>query len=825
MAKLLERLGRFCAQHAWAVIVTWVAILALSFVGFGLFHGPMSTTIDLPNTPTSKVADQLSKNFKKASGGSSQIVFTATDKFTPEHRKGIAQALKNAEKVKDVKTATDPFAAQQKLDRGMQKMAAGEHKLAEAEERAKAGQAQLDQGKKQIEAGQAQLDQAKAAMPEAEAQLAPQQAELDQQKQLLEEKQRELNSGKAKLDAKKKQLTDGKAMADMAAGTRMISKDGTAAISSISFDKELMDVSMDSKADLMKAINDTDMHGVKAHFGTDLARTMPQMVGPGEIAGVVIAGIVLLLMLGTLIGAGLPLINALLGVGIAVTTAMAFSGIVDMFSVTPVLGLMLGLAVGIDYSLFILNRHRKQLLRGMGLIDSIGVANGTSGGAVVFAGSTVIIALLALNVTGISIVGMMGTVGAFAVLTAILVAITLTPALLKLIGLRILPKKAREGLGQHPKPHTLPAPMGTMRATVTVVAGLLVLAALAIPSLNMRLGLPDASSEAKESEVHQTYKIMQDKFGDGMNGPLLAVAELDKPIAQDAVTSKQVEIGKQINKLAEVAAVVPVGASDNHKLIAYQVVPKHGPSAKQTETLVHQLRDMDHGYKMGVAGSTSAMIDVSEVISDALVPYLLIVIGLSFLILMVVFRSILVPLTATIGFALSVLGAFGGVTWVFQEGHLASLFNITTPGPVLSFLPIIMTGILFGLAMDYQLFLVSGMKEAHSKGIDARTAVREGLHSGRTVVIAAATIMTAVFAGFIFNSNPMIKSIGFGLTLGIILDAFIVRLLVIPALMHLLGDAAWWLPKWLDKILPHLDVEGANLSVPASAKGDGSTAV
>lgn len=582
---------------------------------------------------------------------------------------------------------------------------------------------------------------------------------------------------------------------------------------------------MDSKADLMKAINDTDMHGVKAHFGTDLARTMPQMVGPGEIAGVVIAGIVLLLMLGTLIGAGLPLINALLGVGIAVTTAMAFSGIVDMFSVTPVLGLMLGLAVGIDYSLFILNRHRKQLLRGMGLIDSIGVANGTSGGAVVFAGSTVIIALLALNVTGISIVGMMGTVGAFAVLTAILVAITLTPALLKLIGLRILPKKAREGLGQHPKPHTLPAPMGTMRATVTVVAGLLVLAALAIPSLNMRLGLPDASSEAKESEVHQTYKIMQDKFGDGMNGPLLAVAELDKPIAQDAVTSKQVEIGKQINKLAEVAAVVPVGASDNHKLIAYQVVPKHGPSAKQTETLVHQLRDMDHGYKMGVAGSTSAMIDVSEVISDALVPYLLIVIGLSFLILMVVFRSILVPLTATIGFALSVLGAFGGVTWVFQEGHLASLFNITTPGPVLSFLPIIMTGILFGLAMDYQLFLVSGMKEAHSKGIDARTAVREGLHSGRTVVIAAATIMTAVFAGFIFNSNPMIKSIGFGLTLGIILDAFIVRLLVIPALMHLLGDAAWWLPKWLDKILPHLDVEGANLSVPASAKGDGSTAV
>ena len=605
----------------------------------------------------------------------------------------------------------------------------------------------------------------------------------------------------------------------------MISKDGTAAISSISFDKELMDVSMDSKADLMKAINDTDMHGVKAHFGTDLARTMPQMVGPGEIAGVVIAGIVLLLMLGTLIGAGLPLINALLGVGIAVTTAMAFSGIVDMFSVTPVLGLMLGLAVGIDYSLFILNRHRKQLLRGMGLIDSIGVANGTSGGAVVFAGSTVIIALLALNVTGISIVGMMGTVGAFAVLTAILVAITLTPALLKLIGLRILPKKAREGLGQHPKPHTLPAPMGTMRATVTVVAGLLVLAALAIPSLNMRLGLPDASSEAKESEVHQTYKIMQDKFGDGMNGPLLAVAELDKPIAQDAVTSKQVEIGKQINKLAEVAAVVPVGASDNHKLIAYQVVPKHGPSAKQTETLVHQLRDMDHGYKMGVAGSTSAMIDVSEVISDALVPYLLIVIGLSFLILMVVFRSILVPLTATIGFALSVLGAFGGVTWVFQEGHLASLFNITTPGPVLSFLPIIMTGILFGLAMDYQLFLVSGMKEAHSKGIDARTAVREGLHSGRTVVIAAATIMTAVFAGFIFNSNPMIKSIGFGLTLGIILDAFIVRLLVIPALMHLLGDAAWWLPKWLDKILPHLDVEGANLSVPASAKGDGSTAV
>ena len=604
----------------------------------------------------------------------------------------------------------------------------------------------------------------------------------------------------------------------------MVSKDGSAAIASISFRKELTDVSLDTKADLMKAINNTDMAGVKAHFGNDLARTMPQMVGPGEIAGVVVAGIVLLVMLGTLIGAGLPLVNALLGVAVAVTTAMAFSGVVDMFSVTPVLGLMLGLAVGIDYSLFILNRHRKQLLRGLGLIDSIGVANGTSGGAVVFAGSTVIIALLALNVTGISIVGMMGTVGAFAVLIAILIAVTLTPALLKLIGLHILPKKARHGLGRHPKPHQLPAPMSTTRAVTTVIVGLAVLVVIAIPALHMRLGLPDASSEAKDSEVHQTYQIMKDKFGAGTNGPLLAVAEMDKPIDKGSESAKQVEIGKRLSKFSEVEAAVPAGISDNHKLVAYQIIPKHGPSAKQTEDLVHQLRGMDGDFRMGVAGTTSAMIDVSEVISDALIPYLIIVVGLSFLILMVVFRSILVPLTATLGFALSVLGAFGGVTWVFQDGHLASLFNITTPGPVLSFLPIMMAGILFGLAMDYQLFLVSGMKEAHSKGIAARQAVREGLHSGRTVVIAAATIMTAVFAGFIFNSNPMIKSIGFGLTLGIILDAFVVRLLVIPALMHLLGDAAWWLPKWLDKILPQLDVEGANLEHPTLEANSSSSA-
>jgi RND superfamily putative drug exporter len=450
----------------------------------------------------------------------------------------------------------------------------------------------------------------------------------------------------------------------------------------------------------------------------------------------------------------------------------------------------------------------------MPLQESIGLANGTSGNAVVFAGATVLIALLALNLTGIPFLGLMGTVGAVCVFVAILIAITLTPAVLGLVGTKILTKKARKRVGSSHIHARVPSkPMNTVRAVVTVVAGIIVLLIVAIPALSMRLGLPAGSSEPLGSSAYQAYKLAEDKFGAGVNGPLLVVADLDTAVTEDGLLSEQVRIGTALKGENDVVAVAPIGASNDDLLLAFQVIPEEGPTSESTEQLVRDLRDLqiDGVASLGVAGNASGNIDVSEKLAGALPIYLLVVVGLSLIILIFVFRSILVPVTATLGFVLSLFASFGAITAVFQWGWLGAVFGIHDPGPILSFLPILVVGVLFGLAMDYQLFLVSGMRESFVHGASARLAVQRGFHAGRTVVIAAALIMASVFSGFIFSNSVMIQSIGFGLAVGVLLDAFVVRLLIIPAVMHLLGDAAWWLPKWLDRILPNVDVEGASL--------------
>ena len=478
---------------------------------------------------------------------------------------------------------------------------------------------------------------------------------------------------------------------------------------------------------------------------------------------------------------------------------------------------MLGLAVGIDYSLFILNRHRTQLKQGMPLHESIGLANGTSGNAVVFAGTTVIVALLALNITGIPFLGLMGTVGAVAVVVAILVAITLTPAMLSLVGLKILRKKERLAIG-HARTKRVPnTPMKTWRAIVTLIAGVAVLAVIAFPAMSMRLGLPVGSSEATSSSQYKAYKTLDNKFGAGQNSPLLVVADLPAAATGDELLRQEIAIGTKITSAGNVAAVAPIGVSPDGMVVAFQVIPKGGPSSVSTEALVNDLRNLspissDSGnIALGVAGNASANIDVSEKLSAALPLYLTVVVGLSLLILILVFRSILVPITATAGFVLSLLATFGGITAIYQFGWLSSVFGVHDPAPILSFLPVIEVGVLFGLAMDYQLFLVSGMREAYAHGASAKVAGQRGLHAGRSVVTAAAIIMISVFSGFVFSESSVIRPIGFGLAFGVLLDAFIVRMLLIPAAMHLLGKSAWWLPKWLDRIIPDVDVEGAKL--------------
>ena len=819
MAGLLYRLGRFAARRRWLVIVSWIVIIALAALGYGLFRGTISSSVSIPGTATSKVTDELTRDFSAASGGSGTLVFTTEngDAFTAQQKTEIGALLKDIARDRGVDSAVDPFVNQRKLVDQRTKAADGSTKIADARKQLADAQAQLDSGRKQLATAQQQVDDQRA-QAEASGQLAAAQPHLDTQQKTLDANQKKLDDNAATLEHKQQTLTDSKRLLALSTDLRFVSKDGATAIGTLQFSTPAIELPQSLKSTIIDQAENADIDGVAVHASNDIAQSMPAVVGAGEIAGIVIAAIVLLVMLGTIVGAGLPLISALIGVGVSALGALAFSGVVEFMSATPTLGLMLGLAVGIDYSLFILNRHRTQLKRGVDVHESIGLANGTSGNAVVFAGATVIIALLALNVTGIPFLGLMGTVGAAAVAVAILVAVTFTPAMLSLIGPRILNKKERGTIG-HADHHRVPQkPMKTWRAIVTLVLGVAVLGVIALPAAQMRLNLPTGASENVDTTQYKAYKAVEDAFGAGQNGPLVVVADLPaKVVGDDALLTQEVAIGEKIADHKHVVTVVPIGASDDKTSIAFQVIPSGGPDSESTEQLVHSLRDSspistDAGdVKLGVAGNASGAIDVSEKLGQALPLYLLVVVGLSLIILIIVFRSILVPVTATAGFVLSLLATFGGLTAIFQFGWLGALFGVHDPAPILSFLPIIMVGVLFGLAMDYQLFLVSGMREAHVHGASARVAVQRGLHAGRAVVTAAAIIMISVFAGFIFADSAMIKPIGFGLAFGVLVDAFVVRMLLIPAAMHLLGRAAWWLPKWLDRIIPDVDVEGAKL--------------
>ena len=556
--------------------------------------------------------------------------------------------------------------------------------------------------------------------------------------------------------------------------------------------------------------------GVAVDFSSEIAAAIPSIFGIGELVGLVIAGIVLVIMLGTLIGAGLPILSALVGVGIGVMGTLSLSGIVDMVSVTPVLGVMLGLAVGIDYALFIVNRHRRQLKDGYELRESISLATGTSGNAVVFAGMTVFIALLALNVTGIPFLGVMGSVGAACVAIAVLIALTFTPALLSLIGERVLSGRERAALASHAAPAAVPPvrPMSNRRAIGSVLLGVAVLGLLAVPAFSMRLGLPDGSSEAAGFDPVPGLHHRRREVRGGRERPAPRRRRPAGVPDEDEVLAEQVNIGQKLSAFDGVVAVAPIGTSKDRTTIAFQVVPVDGPTSVSTEQLVKELRaasPLEGGTQIAVAGLASGNIDISQKLADALPIYL---------------GARRRSLAAHHGHRLPVavrpahrdrrvhavaVRRLRRLWWRSTSGACSAGSSGSTTGPILNFLPTMLVGILFGLAMDYMLFLTSGMREAYVHGAPARTAVVLGVRAGRSVVTAAAIIMVAVFGGFIFSDSAMIQPIGFALAFGVLLDAFVVRMFIVPALMHIAGDWAWWLPKWLDRLIPNVDVEGASL--------------
>lgn len=824
MAELLHRLGSFAARRAWTVIVSWVAILGIAVGGFLVGFAGLSSSFDIPGTASGDVIAELEEQLPDFSGASGTVVFHTENgaAFTEDQRSDITELAESARDLPDVSGVIDPFATAQQLADRRQQIEDGRTQLADARAQAESGAEQLDAGQAQLDAGQAQLD---ATRSQLEAQGLPataldaQQSQLDAQQAVIDDQRQQLAEGLATIEANEAELEQGAELLSFADGIRVVSEDGATAIVNVRFSEPRLELAQTSKDAVVEHFEAEPIEGVEVAFSTDISQGVPEILGVGEAVGVAVAAIVLIVVLGSILAAAFPIVTALVGVAIGALATLSFSGVVQMASVTPILGVMLGFAVGIDYSLFIIYRHRRQLLDGADLHESIGLANGTAGNAVVFAGATVIVALLALNITGVPFLGVMGTAGAVSVAVAVLIAVSLTPALLGLAKHRILSKRAiARARAAEPDAGAQRSrsvrPMSTLRAVLTVVIATAALLAVAIPSLSMRLGLPDGGSEATDSSGYRAYTLTAESFGAGANGPLLVTASLPAGLDDDAALDAQLSVARVLVAQEDVVAVAPVALSDDNRLTAFQVIPAEGPSSASTEELVRDLRDLppvDGDIVLGVAGQAAINIDISEGLADVLPLYLLVVVGLSFLIMVMVFRSLLVPLIATAGFVLSLFATYGAVTAVFQWGWFGELFGVHNPGPILSFLPVILVGILFGLAMDYQLFLASGMREAWAHGAPARLAVVQGFRAGRTVVIAAALIMVAVFSGFITSESVIIKSIGLGLALGVLFDAFVVRMLLMPALMHLLGGAAWWLPRWLDPIVPNVDVEGAAL--------------
>jgi len=674
-----------------------------------------------------------------------------------------------------------------------------------------AGIAQYEAGLTQYNAGKAQYDAGLSKYYSGVASLADGKKKLDE--------------GKATLATKEQELLVGDRLFQVSKGFGLLSKDEATAMATIQFTLPGTELETYQKTDIVDYIQAHPISGVQVEYTKEMTQSIGGLLGIGEILGLVIAAIVLFLMLGTLIGAGLPLISAVIGVGISAAITLGLSGVIEMSSTTPVLGVMLGLAVGIDYALFLFNRHRKQLKAGMELRASIALSNGTSGNAVVFAGLTVIIALLALNITGVGFLGLMGTMASVAIAVSIVLAVTLTPALMSLIGMKALSKKERAQIGQETKAEAKAKAKGPAKQAlvvrhpwVTMVAGIIALSIVAIPFFSMRLGLPDGSAEPTNSTQYKSYQLISKAFGPGANGQVLTIVTVPKKLDDSiAETTFKSEIAERLDTLKNVDIAVPGSVSADGTKFLFILVPKTGPSEIETTQLVYDIRGLSSEIKskynagIGVTGLAAMNIDISQRMSSVLPLYLTVVILLSILLMILVFRSIAVPIVASVGFLLSVSAALGSVVAIFQWGWLGFLTDVHDPGPIMNFLPSISIGILFGLAMDYQLFLATGMREAFVHGMSPKDAVNHGLKLSRSVVLAAASIMVSVFGSFMFSESTMIRPIGFALGAGVLFDAFIVRLLLMPAVLTVLGKSAWWIPKWLDRILPDVDVEGAQL--------------
>lgn len=759
MAKLLYRLGK-TAYRRWPI---FVAVWLIVIIGVGAvattMSKPMSTTFSMPGLESVEAAEELPEIMGTEGGSvldaaSIEVVVAAPEGetlTTPENQKAVADIVADLATLEDVPDQISYIWTPE------------------------------------------QAEAAAPAYAEAMSAESGQQVPTEQALQML-------------LGQLEAQPT--------------LSEDGRIGLISTEFeDVEVADVTPEMQQEVTDVVEQAaEDSGLQVEVRGQGMQVMEMGSASAELIGIGLALLILLLTFGSFVAAGLPILTAGVGVAIGTLSITALTAFTEVSSTTPMLATMIGLAVGIDYALFILARYRSELDHTDDRVEAIGIAVGTAGSAVVFAGLTVVIALAALSVVGIPFLTAMGIGAAATVVVAVLVALTLVPALLglfksKAFGLSVRHyRPKREANGRVLNNGVRWARFIGKAPIAWVLIVIIGLGALAIPFKDLHLGMPSDSTAPEDSSRRQAVELVVEGFGPGRLDPMMLVVDArEMPGDPAEKQAAYAQVAEWAGSIDGVAKVVPPSGNDNGAVILIE--PETAPEDEATDELLAELREgegaleEETGADLAVTGTSAIMSDISEKLNDALLPYLAIVIGLAFILLMLVFRSILVPLTATLGFLLSVLATLGVTVAVFQEGA----FGIFDGQPIVSFMPIFLIGLVFGLAMDYQVFLVTRIREAHVHGASYKEAVVDGFRNSARVVTAAALIMTAVFAGFIMMDDPIIKSMGFALAAAVIFDAFIVRMLLIPTLMYLMKEKAWWLPKWLDRILPNVDVEGEGL--------------
>ncbi|CAM2983383.1 MMPL family transporter [Skermania piniformis] len=746
MAHYLYRIGRFAFRRKGLVIASWLILSVLAAVGAATLSGPTKDAFSIPGTPAQQAQDLLAERFPGAPDPANSL---------------SARYVFAAPPGETLDSPTNVAAMDAVLDRVR-------------------------------------------ALPQIRAEAASTLADpVAAQRQLVD----------AASERGPGAVADAQALAPL-------SPDRTVGYLDVPFTGGPTDTSAALRTAIDAAAQPGRDAGLTVEVSGNAAQNQQPPGGTTELVGIGVAAVVLMLTFGALVAAGLPLITAIIGIAITSMGISIATGFTDLSSMTPTLAVMIGLAVAIDYSLFIVSRYRHELSRIPGVADretradAAGRAVGTAGSAVVFAGLTVIIALIALRVVGIPFLADMGAAAAFSVFLAVVIALTLLPALLGLFGARtfagrvpFVRSSATDGVRARRYARFVTRRPGWVLAIAVVLLGL-----VALPATQLEMALPNQATSDPASSARKAYDLLDRGFGPGRGGPLVVVVD-----GRNATGSAHAAFDSVLATIAadpDVTNAQIVGVNQAGDTAQILVTPRSGPSSDETENLVQRLRDAEPAVQertaatYGVTGQTALENDVSARLQSALVPYLAVVVGLAFILLMLVFRSVLVPLTATLGFLLSVVATFGATVAIWQEGWGGLTGN---PQPLVSFLPIFLIGVVFGLAMDYQVFLVTRMREEYIKGASAREAVVAGFSHGARVVTAAAIIMMSVFAAFIAEDQPFIRVMGFALAIAVFFDAFVVRMVIIPAVMALLGDRAWYLPRWLDRILPDVDIEGSKL--------------